>query len=191
APYWGYQTDECIVGEVTSAISDLIDLVKQRIARDEGLMQQRQQRLAHWTTRNQARRQSWQEAALAAQKQKPIDTRWLCHEINQVLPPETIVVEETITSRSAIFQQLASLQPGGYVSGLSGGLGLGLGIALGVKCAAPDKLVVALMGDGSFNYNPVLAALGFWQEYRMPTLTVLFNNQGYLSMKRGVQQLYP
>src|SRR5262245_21722158 len=57
APYWGYQTDECIVSEVTSAISDLVQFVKQRIARDEGFIQQRQQRLTRWTTKNQARRQ--------------------------------------------------------------------------------------------------------------------------------------
>jgi acetolactate synthase-1/2/3 large subunit len=191
APYWGYQTDECIVSEVTSAISDLIDLVKQRVARDEGFIQQRQQRLARWATKNQARRQSWKEAALAAQNQKPINTRWLCHEINHVLPPETIVVEETITSRSTIFQQLESMQPRGYVSGQSGGLGLGMGIALGVKCAAPDKLVVSLIGDGSFNYNPIVPAFGCAQEHHLPTLTILFNNRSYLAMKLGTQQLYP
>ena len=188
APYWGYQADLCVVGEVVSALATLVELVKERVVRKNAAIQQR---IARWSARNQERRKAWQEEALALKDRKPIDTRWLCYEINQVLPTDAIVVEETITSRAAIFQQLESLQPGGYVSGLSGGLGLGLGIALGVKCAAPDKLVVALIGDGSFNYNPVLAALGFWQEYRLPTLTVLFNNQGYLSMKRGVQQLYP
>jgi acetolactate synthase-1/2/3 large subunit len=66
-----------------------------------------------------------------------------------------------------------------------------MGIALGVKSAVPDKLVVSLVGDGSFNYNPVLAAFGCAQEYQLPTLTVLFNNQSYLSMRLGTQQLYP
>jgi len=191
APYWGYKTDECLVGEVTSALGNLINLVKERVARNEGFVRQRQQRLAQWSARNRARRQSWKDAALAARTQKPIDTHWLCYEINQALPPDTIVVEETITSRAAIFQQLDSLQPGGYVSGLSGGLGLGMSIALGVKSAAPEKLVVSLIGDGSFNYNPVVPAFGCAQEYRLPTLTVLFNNQSYLSMKLGTQQLYP
>jgi acetolactate synthase-1/2/3 large subunit len=191
SPYWGYQADWCVVGEVVSALGALVELVKARVSDQDSFIQQRQQRRERWSTQNQERRKAWQEEALALKDRTPIDTRWLCYELNQVLPKDAIVVEETITSRPAIFHYLESLQPGGYVSGLSGGLGLGTGIALGVKCAAPDKLVVALIGDGSFNYNPVLAALGFWQEYRMPTLTVLFNNQGYLSMKRGVQQLYP
>jgi acetolactate synthase-1/2/3 large subunit len=60
-----------------------------------------------------------------------------------------------------------------------------------VKCAAPDKLVVTLIGDGSFNYNPIVPAFGCAQEHNLPTLTILFNNQSYLAMKLGTQQLYP
>ena len=191
APYWGYAADVCVTSEVVSALSLLVQAVKERTARNEAFMQQRQQRLERWNTRNQQRRQAWREEALALKDRAAIDTRWLCYEINQVLPADALVVQETITSHSAILRHLESLQPGGYVNGLSGGLGLGLGIALGAKCAAPDKLVMALIGDGSFNYNPVLAAFGCSQEYHLPTLTVLFNNQGYLSMKMGTQQLYP
>jgi acetolactate synthase-1/2/3 large subunit len=51
--------------------------------------------------------------------------------------------------------------------------------------------VVALIGDGSFNYNPVLAAFGFAQEYEMPILVILFNNQGYLTMKEDLRRYYP
>src|SRR6266480_1795118 len=48
--------------------------------------------------------------------------------------------------------------------------------ALGVKAAHPERPVVALIGDGSFNYNPVTAAFGAAQEHRLPILIVLFNN---------------
>ncbi len=188
SPYWGYPADLCVVGEVVNSLGTLVELVKERVSSQDSSIQQR---LEKWSARNQERRKTWQEEALALKDHNPIDTRWLCYELNQVLPQDAIVVEETITSRPAIFRYLDSLQPGGYVSALSGGLGLGMGITLGVKCAAPDRLVVSLIGDGSFNYNPVLAAWGCSQEYHMPTLTVLFNNQGYLSMKRGSQQLYP
>jgi acetolactate synthase-1/2/3 large subunit len=177
-----------VVGEVVSSLSTLVGLVKERVVRQEASIQQRIER---WSARNQERRKAWRAEALALKDHKPIDTRWLCYEINQVLPQDAIVVQETITSHPVILRYLESLQPGGYVSGLSGGLGLGMGIALGVKCTAPDKLVVSLIGDGSFNYNPVLAAFGCAQEYRLPTLTVLFNNQGYLSMRLGTQHLYP
>ena len=81
--------------------------------------------------------------------------------------------------------------PGRYYGAESGGLGLGMGMALGMKCAAPERPVVTLIGDGTFNYNPVIAALGFSQEYKMPTTTIIMNNAGYLSMKRGITNLYP
>jgi acetolactate synthase-1/2/3 large subunit len=187
-PYWGYASDVCVVGEVVSALGSLVELVKERVGSQREIIEQRKTR---WAARNQDRRNMWREEALAARDRKPIDTRWLCSEINQILPPNSVVVEETITSRQAIFRYLDSLQPGGYVSALSGGLGLGMGIALGVKSAVPDQLVVSLIGDGSFNYNPVLAAFGCAQEYHLPTLTVLFNNQSYLSMQLGTQHLYP
>lgn len=70
------------------------------------------------------------------------------------------------------------------------GLGQGLGIALGVKLANPDKTVIALEGDGGFNYNPVPASLGLAQEYCLPFLIIIFNNQGYAAMKQH-SRFYP
>jgi acetolactate synthase-1/2/3 large subunit len=52
-------------------------------------------------------------------------------------------------------------------------------------------MVVQLIGDGSFNYNPVLAAFGCAQEHGLPFLVVMFNNSGYLSQKRGIPEHYP
>src|SRR5439155_23760213 len=113
------------------------------------------------------------------------------HELNHVLRPDAIVVDETITHRLDIHRFLDRLQPGGFFAGSWGGLGTGLGTALGVKAAAPDRTVIALIGDGAFNYNPALAALGLAQEHRMPILIVMFNNSGYLSQKSGIPQHYP
>jgi thiamine pyrophosphate-dependent acetolactate synthase large subunit-like protein len=48
-----------------------------------------------------------------------------------------------------------------------------------------------LIGDGTFNYNPVTAALGASQEHRLPILIVIFNNSGYLSQKSGIPRHYP
>jgi acetolactate synthase-1/2/3 large subunit len=55
----------------------------------------------------------------------------------------------------------------------------------------PGRPVLALIGDGSFNYNPVLPAFGFAQEHGTPILVVLLNNRGYLSQKSGVPRYYP
>jgi acetolactate synthase-1/2/3 large subunit len=131
------------------------------------------------------------EEARACGGRRPIDTRWVAHELNEALPADAIVVNETITHRRPLHRHLASLTPGRYIEGCYGGLGTGTGTALGVKSAAPDRPVVLLIGDGSFNYNPVLASLGAAQEHKLPILIVVFNNLGYLSQKSGVPAHFP
>src|SRR5215813_318013 len=72
SPYWGYPADVCVVSEVVSALGMLVQLVKERIARNEAFIQQRQQRRERWSSRNQERRQAWREEALALKDRAPI-----------------------------------------------------------------------------------------------------------------------
>jgi len=83
------------------------------------------------------------------------------------------------------------LKPGGFYESSYGGLGMGLGTALGVKNAHPDRPVILTIGDGSFYYNPVVAAFGACQELELPLLVLLFDNAGYFSQKNDVVREYP
>jgi thiamine pyrophosphate-dependent acetolactate synthase large subunit-like protein len=108
-----------------------------------------------------------------------------------LLPKDAMVVEETITHRLAVHRYLDNLTPGSFFNGCIGGLGTGLATALGVKAANPKRPVICLIGDGSFNYDPAPAAFGAAQEHNLPFLTIMFNNQGYLSQKSGIPKYYP
>lgn len=187
-PFWGYQVDLCLTGRIETSLELLLEQVRKRVGRTKPA---REKMVERWRKRHEERKRQWREEALARAGQKPIDTRWVVHELNRVLPRDAVVVEETITNRLAIVRLLDRLGPGSAFSGSIGGLGTGLGTALGVKSALPDRSVICLIGDGSFNYNPVLAALGFADEYRAPILIVIFNNQGYLSQKSGIPEYYP
>jgi acetolactate synthase-1/2/3 large subunit len=187
-PFWGFPVDLVLTGEVESSLELLMDHLKERIPPDDP---PRVDRVQRWQQRHRERKQIWESEALALKEEKPIDTRWVVYKLNVMLPPDSIIVEETITHRLAIHRYLDRLQPGCFFSGFTGGLGTGLGTALGVKIARPDRPVIALIGDGAFNYNPVLADLGFAQEYEIPILIVLFNNQGYLTMKEELPRYYP
>ncbi len=187
-PFWGFPVDLVLTGEVESSLELLMDHLKERIPSDDP---PRVARVQRWQQRHQERKQIWTKEALALKEEKPMDTRWVVYKLNEVLPPDSIIVEETITHRLAIHRYLDRLQPGCFFSGCTGGLGTGLGTALGVKIARPDRPVIALIGDGAFNYNPVMADLGFAQEYEIPILIVLFNNQGYLTMKEELPRFYP
>ena len=72
-----------------------------------------------------------------------------------------------------------------------GGLGQGVGLSLGIKLAKPDSTVVTLIGDGAFLYNPVLQCLGAARDYKLPTLTVIFDNRKYAAMQSMHLKMYP
>ena len=75
---------------------------------------------------------------------------------------------------------LGGLQDAGnnvYIRPAGGSEGYGIGGAAGVKLAAPDRLVVGLVGDGSLFY----ADSGLWTtvHHGIPVLYVIPNNQAY------------
>jgi acetolactate synthase I/II/III large subunit len=52
-------------------------------------------------------------------------------------------------------------------------------------------VVVSILGDGAWHYNPTPAALGFAQEYGVPLLIVLCNNRQYASQTGNLLKYYP
>jgi acetolactate synthase I/II/III large subunit len=72
-------------------------------------------------------------------------------------------------------------------SGGLGAMGFGLPAALGAQFARPDKLVIAIVGDGGFQMSiPELATIA---SYGLPVKIVVMNN-GYLGMIRQWQELF-
>ena len=184
--FWGYRADLVVAGDVEQSLAMLLARVREAVK--PGAHDTRAER---WRAHHQKRREALRAEGLAAAASRPIDTRWVVHELNQILPPDSVVVDETITHRLDVNRFLDGLAPGRFFEGCYGGLGTGLGTALGVKAAMPERTVITVIGDGSFNYNPVLAALGVCQEHGLPILIVLFNNSGYLSQKSGIPRHYP
>ncbi len=72
-------------------------------------------------------------------------------------------------------------------SGGLGTMGYGLPAALGAQCASPDRLVVNINGDGSFQQT--MQALVTAVEMRLPLKVVILDNQG-LGMVRQWQDLF-
>jgi len=187
-PFMGIQADLILDGNIESSLACLLEELKSRVDANDPA---RAGRAAALREANDARRAAWMAEAEALSDTAPMDTKWVAYQLGQCLPDDAMVVEELITHRLAAHQYLAKLEPGSWFCGASGGLGTGLSTALGVKAANPDRLVAGLIGDGSFNYEPVPAIYGAVQEHDLPFLTVIFNNHGYLSQKTGVPKYYP
>jgi acetolactate synthase I/II/III large subunit len=183
-PYSGFTADLIVQGDAMAAVDVLLELIPEATPGADA-------RRTDWAQRGAARRGQWRDQALQHKDASPIDARFLCHELNECLPDDAVFVDETILTHHTIINVMDRIRPGHFVNALSGGLGLGLGMGLGAAVGLKDKLVVTFVGDGTYNYNPGLAALGFSQQYRVPMLTVILNNGHYRSMQMGTEFLYP
>lgn len=184
-PYWGYGADQIVAGDLNSSLRGLNAAVK-RLASGPGLGEGvLSARLGEWTARHERLREKRRAELRGGELRRPMDGNWVSFTLGELLPESAIVAEEVITHKPGLLRHLKRNLAGTYHSRVSGGLGVGIGKALGLKLAAPDRLVALVVGDGSFNYNPVLAAFGFAQQFETPILVVLMNNRGYAAMKRA------
>jgi acetolactate synthase-1/2/3 large subunit len=185
-PYWGYPADLLITGDSQLVLPALLRVLRRKI-KEPSL--ERRNRYEQLKKQHSTLREKWRDEALAAQKDCPIDPKWFCHQLNQTIDDNTIIVNETITHWRTINRYLENnrVKSGTRFEGAgataSAGLGQGLGVALGLKLAHPNKTIIALEGDGCFHYNPVIPAFGLAQEYNLPFLTIIFDNQAYAAMK--------
>jgi len=120
-----------------------------------------------------------------------ITPEWLAHRLGQALEPQTLLIEETVSNRQAVFDYLDRTLPGTFFAGEGAGLGYGLGAALGAALAAPEREVVTLVGDGSFVFGNPTAAFWAARRYQAPFLAVIFNNQGWNAVKMVTRFQYP
>jgi acetolactate synthase-1/2/3 large subunit len=185
-PFWGFRADHVLTGDPEASLARLVEHVRRLVKPGS-----REQSIKRWGERNEKRRSEVQAKARALGDGRSITAAWAVHELNEVLPRDAIVVNETISHRGDILRLLDRLPTGSLYEASYGGLGMGLGTALGVKYAHPGRPVVTLIGDGSFYYNPVLAAFGACQEHALPMLVVMFDNAGYFSQKNDVVREFP
>ncbi|MEE3246750.1 MAG: thiamine pyrophosphate-binding protein [Chloroflexota bacterium] len=132
----------------------------------------------------------YRDVSDATANASPIDVGVLCKALSENMPSDAVYIDETILHRPQILRRIERENPQSYLRP-AGGLGQGLGTALGVKLAAPNRPVVALMGDGSLLYNPITQALGVARESSLPIMIVVFNNTSYAAMKRLHLSFYP
>lgn len=186
AAYWGYPTTHAIPGSLEPNLEALADaLAARRPAPPE--------RAERWAAHTAAVRTRGQRDAAEARTTATdfVPAADLFGALHEVLPDDSICVDEIVAQVPQMIQFLYERKPLTQYRGWAGALGMSLGTALGAKLARPERTVVAIVGDGAWHYNPVAAALGFAQEYGLPLLIVLCNNEQYASQTWNVLRYYP
>jgi acetolactate synthase-1/2/3 large subunit len=189
-PFWGYKVDLALVASPAATVAKLLGRVKaaEAFVGNRARYEQRARAIGEEHGKQAA---AMERDALEHKNDIPVDPRWLCQALNDSIPPNGVVVEETTVHRTLIQNMIPRTEPMSYLARVTGGLGVSLGYALGAKLAMKERPVFVLIGDGAFHYNPVPSCLGLAQEYNLPIIVVVFNNQRYLSMERGLLKYYP
>jgi len=191
--YMGYQNlgaDAFLSGDVPSSLRSLCEAVR-AFGGDSGpAAGYVRERVARWATAHERLQQRYQSAVAEARARPGIHPVALSATLGETLPADTIYVDETTVHLGLNRRHLAHQGPQSYLA-MRSGLGQGLGVALGVKLSRPDRPVVLLIGDGAFLYNPTIPCFGFAREAKLPILIVIYNNQGYRSMRDSQLAYYP
>jgi len=108
--------------------------------------------------------------------------------LNDLTKGEAVIVTDVgqhqmIACRYAKFNQSKS----NITSGGLGTMGFALPAAIGAKYGAPDRTVVAIIGDGGFQMT--LQELGTIMQYK-PEVKILILNNNFLGMVRQWQELF-
>src|SRR5262249_45824968 len=117
----------------------------------------------------------------------PITPLALMHTIAEALPPEAVVVDESISSGAGLRLFLRSDDRRSFFGLRGGGIGWGLPASIGVKLALRDRPGVRPVRDGSALYT--CQALWTAAHERVPAVFVILNNASYRILKQRVHAM--
>lgn len=122
-------------------------------------------------------------------KTTSLSPKTLMQALCQVLPKDTILINESITAGQALMNEIlsAGAPVETYLASRGGALGAGIPLAMGAQLAAPQRPVVAVIGDGSAMYT--IQALWSLAHYHLPVLTIICNNASYDIIKLEILRL--
>jgi benzoylformate decarboxylase len=120
----------------------------------------------------------YSDKAVKEKENVPIAFSRLTHELKNSLQPNAILVFEAPSYRTDFRFLMDFSEPLSFIGGRGGAsIGFGMPCALGVKLAAPNRPVVALVGDGSAMWSN--QSLWIAAHYNIPVTYVICANAGY------------
>jgi acetolactate synthase-1/2/3 large subunit len=180
-PMWGFPVDIMLHADSAKAIPQLTRLIREKLAPEHKARSH--SHLEELREQRKRLESEWNESALALSRRSPISADWLCYCLGEVIDEDTLVVDEALTSGGSLSRYIKRTKPGTLFNSGGSSLGFGLGASLGVKLAAPDKMVVCLVADGSFLFGCPTPAFWVSHVYHLPFLCIVFNNQGYNAVR--------
>ena len=108
----------------------------------------------------------------------PMAPQRILADLRTALPRDSIICTDVGWNKNGLAQQYPVYEPGTiFTPGGFATMGFGSPAALGAKVALPDRVVVALVGDGGWGQNPAVLATA--KESDIPVIWVIMNNHAF------------
>jgi pyruvate dehydrogenase (quinone) len=177
-----YPTEVNLVGDSRLTLRALIPLLRRK--QERSWRQGIEKNVAEW----------WQVLeARAMSPAEPINPQRVFWELSPRLPERCILSSDSGTS-AAWYARDLRMRPG-MMASLSGGLatmGCGVPYAIAAKFAYPDRVAIALVGDGAMQMNgnsELVTIADYWKRWSDPRLIVLVLNNRDLNMVTWEQRV--
>jgi acetolactate synthase I/II/III large subunit len=186
-PLWHVPARRHAGADLATALRQLSDRLTRRDRLDHAAVQARAARVR---ATHDAQRERW----AAAERPAPdgaITPEYLVACVRDALGPDALVLNEAISNYHVVNEHLRASRPGSLLGSGGGSLGWSGGAAVGAKLAAPDRTVVSLVGDGSYLFGVPSSAQWMARRYQTPSLTVIFDNQGWKAPSLSTMAVHP
>jgi len=111
-----------------------------------------------------------------------LTTVTLAKVIGTLLPENTIVIDESMTSGRSLMPETIGSRPHDFLTNTGGSIGIAMPLAVGTAVACPQRPVLCLSADGSGMYT--LQALWTMAREGLNITTVILANNQYAVLKR-------
>jgi acetolactate synthase-1/2/3 large subunit len=183
-PVRGFRIDIPVAGQPRLSLRAINEALS-ALTVDEAAREQRRRR---WADHQAKLIKTLEERAMAGRSSRPLSKAWVSYCMEQLRDESTVMVNE-LGFDPAYFRYN---HPGSiYAFSSAGVLGWGVGAALGIKLAAPEKTVIAGLGDGSYMFG--VPEAGHWVSRKMglPVLYVIWNNSQWGAVANATRQVFP
>jgi acetolactate synthase-1/2/3 large subunit len=189
-PGWGFPADLPVTGCSEISLPALNAIIKAKRAAGAVVRTKLDARRKRVESEHAVMIREMDATVEAVKSQKPISPLWLSKCIGDAMDDTTILINETVTAR--LSEAIRLNRPGSqFGTPLAGHLGWGLGAAIGTKLGAPGATVIAAEGDGAYMFSAPTACHFTAQKYRIPFLTVIYNNQAWNASINAARGLFP
>jgi acetolactate synthase I/II/III large subunit len=181
-PMRSYPSHLSIAASAGAALRALSAALEQRASTDGGRLPQRRA----WGVARAASLRREAQASLAADAPH-VSPTYLSRCVGEIAGPDGLIFNEY----QLRLEHCARTQPASYFAlSPAGGLGWSVGAALGAKLAAPDRLVMAVIGDGGMIFANPTACHWVAEAHQLPIAVVIFNNARYGAVRNATMAMF-